>query len=54
MLLANLGGTLGVCIGASLLTILEFMEFIVLRLTGLLCQPHGKGKKTPVIHVAGE
>ncbi|KAF6033383.1 ASIC1 [Bugula neritina] len=30
--ISNLGGTLGVCLGASLLTILEFLEFTLLKL----------------------
>lgn len=35
IVLANLGGTLGLCIGASLLTLLEFVDFIGLKIERL-------------------
>ncbi|KAF6016757.1 ASIC2 [Bugula neritina] len=31
--IANLGGTMGVCLGASLLTLIELLEFIILKIT---------------------
>ena len=33
---ANIGGTLGVCIGGSFLTIIEFIDFAIKRLTYLV------------------
>ncbi len=34
---ANLGGGLGVCLGASLLTLVEFIEFSILSIAHVLC-----------------
>lgn len=42
--LANLGGTLGVCLGASLLTLIEMFEFAIISLLHLLFY----GKKVKV------
>ena len=39
LLPANFGGTLGVCLGASLLTLLEFIEFGVMTLYNFFIQP---------------
>lgn len=33
---ANLGGTFGICVGASILTLIEFMEFLILSLSKIL------------------
>lgn len=33
---ASLGGTFGICIGASFLTLLEFLEYIVVALFALI------------------
>lgn len=38
--LANLGGTLGVCVGASFLTLCEFAEFGILSLMKRLTAHH--------------
>lgn len=46
---ANLGGTYGVCFGASILTFLEFLEFFILGLTRFLCKR--ATKENNVIHV---
>ncbi|XP_067945342.1 acid-sensing ion channel 2-like [Watersipora subatra] len=43
-LIANLGGTLGVCIGGSLLTLFEFAEFGIISLTNLLAKRQSKLK----------
>ena len=45
-ILANLGGTLGVCIGGSILTIIEFLEFAILQVTHALCGCSKKPKKS--------
>ena len=39
--LANVGGTLGLCVGASILTLFEFIEFGFMLLGKLLCVRRG-------------
>ncbi|XP_067950607.1 acid-sensing ion channel 1C-like [Watersipora subatra] len=46
-LIANLGGTLGICIGGSFLTMAEFIEFAVLKISYRLCKASNR-KTTPV------
>ena len=46
--LANLGGTLGVCIGGSILTLLEFLEFVIVKLATKIRKKNEIGtKQTP-------
>lgn len=40
--LANIGGTMGVCIGGSILTLVEFAEFLILKITYYLVSWKGK------------
>ena len=49
-IVANLGGTLGVCIGASFLTLCEFMQFGVISLIRL-CKRLKKPRSAAVTHI---
>jgi len=54
VLAGNLGGTLGLCIGASLLTICEFIQFGVFSLIRCVNRKREQESRKNVIHVQVE
>ena len=50
--LANVGGTMGVCIGGSLLTLMEFIGFMIIQMTHCLFRKRKKVDSTPVKTIA--